>query len=157
MNKAQDFFINDPDYSVFRLQPEQIEALQRFFEQCADFAQLVEGESVSPTVARDTFRAVPEGKSLRDKFLYGLQNRKGAIVGLLEGMRDYPDDTTWWIGLLLLAPETRGHGLGRKIIEAFSEYVHANQGTAIMLGVVEENRAAYRFWQGLGFELVRQT
>jgi hypothetical protein len=26
-----------------------------------------------------------------------------------------------------------------------------------MLGVVEENRAAYRFWQQLGFDLVRQT
>jgi ribosomal protein S18 acetylase RimI-like enzyme len=26
-----------------------------------------------------------------------------------------------------------------------------------MLGVVEENRAAYQFWQKLGFELVRKT
>jgi ribosomal protein S18 acetylase RimI-like enzyme len=31
------------------------------------------------------------------------------------------------------------------------------QGTSIMLGVVEENQEAYRFWQQLGFELVRQT
>ena len=28
---------------------------------------------------------------------------------------------------------------------------------SIMLGVVEENKAAYRFWQQLGFELVRTT
>ena len=157
MTRKQVFSINDPEYSVCKLLPQQVEALQRLFEQCADFTELVEGESVSPTAAQDIFRAAPEGKSLRDKFLYGLQDRQGVFVGLLEGMRHYPDDTTWWIGLLLLAPETRGHGLGRKIIQAFSEYVHANQGTAIMLGVVEENRAAYRFWQGLGFELVRQT
>jgi ribosomal protein S18 acetylase RimI-like enzyme len=26
-----------------------------------------------------------------------------------------------------------------------------------MLGVVEENQAAYEFWQRLGFEFVRQT
>ena len=157
MEKAQVFSINDPDYSICRLQPEQVDALQKLFEQCADFTQLVEGEDVSPDAGEEIFRSAPEGRSLRDKFLYGVQDRQGAIAGVLEGMRHYPDDVTWWIGLLLLAPETRGHGLGRKIIEAFSEYVHANQGAAIMLGVVEQNRAAYRFWQELGFELVRQT
>ena len=157
MEKAQVFSINDPDYSICRLQPEQVDALQKLFEQCADFTQLVEGEDVSPDAGADIFRSAPEGRSLRDKFLYGILYREGALAGVLEGMRHYPDDATWWIGLLLLAPETRGHGLGRKIIEAFSEYVYANQGAAIMLGVVEQNRAAYRFWQGLGFEVVRQT
>ena len=72
-------------------------------------------------------------------------------------MRNYPVDTTWWIGLLLLAPETRGQGLGRKVIDGFTEYVRLEKGRAIMLGVVEENRAAYRFWQQMGFELVSQT
>lgn len=151
------FSLIDSDYFVCGLRPEHTEPLQRLFEQCADFTQMVEGESVSPTAARDIFRAALEGRSLRDKFLYGLQDRKGAFVGLLEGMRHYPDNTIRWIGLQLLAPEARGHGLGRKIIDAFSEYVKLNQGTAIMLGVVEENQAAYRFWHNLGFELVRQT
>jgi len=32
-----------------------------------------------------------------------------------------------------------------------------SHGAAIMLGVVEENQAAYDFWQRLGFELVRKT
>jgi ribosomal protein S18 acetylase RimI-like enzyme len=94
---------------------------------------------------------------LRDKFLYGFLDRDDAIIGVLEGLRDYPDDAVWWVGLLLLAPEARGYGVGRKIMEAFSEYVRLEKGTGIMLGVVEENQAAYRFWQGLGFELVRQT
>jgi len=84
-------------------------------------------------------------------------NRKGDIVGVLEGIRHYPDETTWWIGLLMLAPEVRGRGLGRKLVQGFSEYVRLEQGTSMMLGVVEENRSAYRFWQQVGFELVRQT
>jgi len=157
MKDEQVFPIDDSDHFVCRLQSEHAKPLQRLFEQCADFALLVEGESVSPTAAKDIFQSVPKGKSLSDKFIYGLMDRQGAIVGVLEGIRHYPDEATWWVGLLLLAPEVRGHGLGRKIMEAFSEYVHANQGTAIMLGVVEENQAAYRFWQCLGYELVRQT
>jgi GNAT superfamily N-acetyltransferase len=72
-------------------------------------------------------------------------DRNGDLVGLLEGMRHYPDETAWWIGLFLLAPAVRGHGLGRKLIESFSDYVCSRQGLMIMLGVVEENHDAYRF------------
>ena len=32
----------------------------------------------------------PPGKSLADKFVFGLINRRGAVVGVLEGMRNYP-------------------------------------------------------------------
>ncbi len=157
MNIAQIFPIVDPDFSVCSLQPAQTETLQKLFAQCADFTRLVEGEEVNPNAAREILRSVPAGRLLRDKFLYGFLDRDEAIIGVLEGLRDYPDDAIWWVGLLLLAPEARGHGVGRKIMEAFSEYVLMEKGTAIMLGVVEENQAAYRFWQGLGFELVRQT
>ena len=157
MKDAPVFSLIDSDYFVCRLRPDHTEPLQRLFEQCADFTLLVEGEEVNPNAAQEIFRSVPAGRSLCDKFLYGFLDRNGAIVGVLEGIQHYPDDSTWWIGLLLLAPEARGNGLGRKIIDAFSAYVKLNQGTAIMLGVVEENQAAYRFWQNLGFELVRQT
>jgi len=157
INEARVFSLNDPGYFVCRLLPEQAESLQRLFKQCADFALLVEGQSVSPDAAQEIFRSVPAGKSLGDKFLYGLLNCKGAIIAVLEGIRHYPDKATWWVGLLLLAPETRRHGLGRKIMDAFLEYVPLEKGTAIMLGVVEENQAAYRFWQQMEFELVSQT
>ncbi len=157
MTDAQVFHLDDSDYIVCRLQPEHTEPLQRLFDQCADYAMIVDGEGVSPTAAQEIFQSVPVGRSFSDKFLYGLLDRKEDIVGVLEGIRHYPNDTTWWIGLLMLAPEVRGHGLGRKLIQGFSDYMRSEQGTSIMLGVVEENQEAYRFWQQLGFELVRQT
>ena len=157
MMNVQAFPFNDPDYSICSLRPEQTEALQRLFEQCADYAMVVEGEDVSPSAAQEIFQSVPAGRSPSDKFLYGLLDQTGNIVGMLEGIRHYPDDTTWWIGLLMLAPGVRGRGLGQKIMQAFSEYVRSEQGTSIMLGVVEDNREAYRFWLHLGFDLVRQT
>ena len=157
MADAQVFQINAPDYSVCPLRLEHTGSLQRLFDQCADFAMIVEGEGVSPDAAQDIFQSVPPGRSLSDKFLYGLLDRNGEIVGVLEGIRHYPDDPTWWVGLLMLSPTVRGHGLGRKVMDAFSDYVRSNQGTSIMLGVVEDNHAAYSFWQQLGFELVRQT
>jgi len=151
------FQIDDPHYHVGKLEPEHSALLQKLFDRCADYAMIVEGEGVSPTAAQEIFQAVPPGRSLSDKFMVGLWDRGGDIVGLLEGMRHYPDETTWWIGLLMLAPEVRGRGLGRKLVQSFCEYVRTEHGTSMMLGVVEENQSAYRFWQGLGFELVRQT
>jgi ribosomal protein S18 acetylase RimI-like enzyme len=157
MTDRQVFHMDDTDYSICELQPEHTESLQRFFEQCADYVMIVEGEGVSPSAAQETFEDVPPGRSLSDKFVYGLLDQHGNIVGVLEGMRHYPDEATWWIGLFLLSPEIRGHGLGRRVIEGFLDYVRSEQVNSIMLGVVEENRAAYDFWQRLGFEFARKT
>ena len=38
-----------------------------------------------------------------------------------------------------------------------SKYVETHGGTSIMLGVVEDNRAAYNFWQRSGFALQSKT
>lgn len=157
MTAIQAFQIDDAEYHISELDPDRIMPLQELFEQCADYAMIVEGEPVSPTAAQEAFVSVPPGRSLSDKFLFGVVDRNGGLVGMLEGMRHYPDETTWWIGLLLLAPAVRGHGLGQKLIEGFSDYVCSRQGLAVMLGVVEENRAAYSFWQQVGFEFVRET
>jgi ribosomal protein S18 acetylase RimI-like enzyme len=158
MTDTSVFHIEDPDYSVRELRcPEDMESLQKLFEQCADYAMVTEGQGVSPSAAQGTFEEAPPGRSLDDKFVYGLLDRCGNIRGVLEGMRYYPNEETWWIGLFMLSPDVRGHGLGRRVIENFSTYVHKNHGVSIMLGVVEENRAAYDFWQRLGFEFVRKT
>ena len=152
------FHIENPDYSVRELHhPEDTDSLQRLFEQCADYVMIVEGQEVPSSTAQEIFEDMPPGRSLDDKFVYGLLDRSENILGVLEGMRHYPDAATWWIGLFMLSPDVRGHGLGRRVVESFSDYVCQSHGTAIMLGVVEENQAAYDFWQRLGFEFVRKT
>ncbi len=157
VSEVQDLHISDPDYAVRKLQSVDAEALQALCERCADFVMLVEGQDVSPDGAEELFQDLPPGRSIADKFLYGVFDRSGRMDGVLEGCRNYPDEGTWWIGLLMFAPEARGRGLGRMVVESFAEHVRAEHGPAIMLGVVEDNQAAYDFWQRLGFEVVRTT
>jgi ribosomal protein S18 acetylase RimI-like enzyme len=157
MDSIAAFEIDLLSYSVHRLQPEDAELLQGLFEKCQDYTLLVEGQAVSPTAALDEFQAVPPGKPLSDKFIFGLCGEQGEIVGVLEGICRYPDSTTWWIGLLMLAPEVRGRGVGRQLLQGFSEHVFSNGGKDIMLGVVEDNERACRFWQQMGFTVVRKT
>jgi len=88
------------NYALRSLQPEDAETLQRLFDQCSDYSLIVEGEPSSPTAAQELFQAAPPGRSLADKFVFGLIDRRDEIVGVLEGMRHYPEEHIWWIGLL---------------------------------------------------------
>jgi len=76
---------------------------------------------------------------------------------LLEGTRNYPTESVWWIALFILNPTARGKGLGHAVINNFINYVRVNDGKTIMLGVVEDNKSALLFWKKQGFNKIRQT
>ena len=151
------FNIDLVDYSVRPLSREDGEALRQMFEACEDYFLVVEGQAPPPGAAIEAFDAMPPGRSIEDKFIFGIFDVRAHLVGVLEGMRQYPDETTWWIGLLLLAPNARNRGLGEIIIRRFKSYVQRNGGRAIALGVVADNERALGFWRKLGFMVVRQT
>lgn len=154
---TQPLDIADERFTIQHLLPKHTQSLQCLFERCADFIELVDGQAVSPDAARELFQSVPPGRSSSEKILLGILDEGGGLVGVLDGMPCYPDETTWWIGLLMLAPEARSRGLGRKVTNAFCEYAARNGATSIMLGVVEENQRAFHFWEQQGFALVRAT
>jgi ribosomal protein S18 acetylase RimI-like enzyme len=157
MNIGTDFEPGLEGYTVQRLTIGEIEAVQSLFDQCLDFMLLVDGHAADLQSTEEDFRFVPPGKAPEDKCVYGIYDPQNALVGLLDTLRSYPEEGTWWIGLLLLAPQVRSQRLGRKLVEAFAKYVRVCGGRAIMLGVVEENVRAYQFWSQMGFEFVRQT
>ena len=151
------FDIGHPAYSVRRLSFEDIGAIQGLFEKSLDYMLVVDGHAADPDAVAEEFQSVPPGKLYEDKFVLGIANWQGDLVGLLDTVRWYPAETTWWIDTLLLVPEARSQGLGQIVVQAFAEYVRANGCQAIMLGVVTENQRAFQFWKRMGFELARQT
>jgi len=151
------FNINLQGYSVHRLLFEDVKAIQALFEQCLDYMLLVDGHPAEPNGVEEDFLSVPSGKSYDDKFVFGIMNQQFDMIGVLETLRWYPDEKTWWIGLLLFTPETRSQGIGQKVLRGFVEYVRQSGAQEIMLGVVEENILAYKFWKKMGFEFVRKT
>lgn len=74
-----------------------------------------------------------------------------AVLDVLDG---YPDRTTWYLGLIFLAPAARGAGLGTELIEALCAHVVAHGGTALRLAVMLVNPAARRLYDRLGFQYV---
>jgi GNAT superfamily N-acetyltransferase len=156
MKRETVFDIRLPNYSTHRLMQEDVPTLQKLYEACQDYMLMVDDHPAGKNAAEEDFRNVPAGKSADDKFIFGIVNPKNDLIGVLDALRGYPDETTWWIGLLLFLPGIRSQGIGEKVVEGFIEYVKAAGGKAIMLGVVSENEPAYRFWSRMGFEFVHQ-
>ena len=157
MHTGLTFDLGFPGYTVRSLTPADAPAIQRLYEQCLDYCLMVDGHPPSPSAAIEEFSSAPPGKSLADKFLFGIVGPLGELAGLLDCVRGYPDETTWWIGLLLFAPEARAHGLGSATVRGFANYAQAHGAQALMLGVVDENTRAYAFWMRQGFEPARTT
>ncbi len=151
------FYVDDQDYSVHLLTYEDVKAIQTLYEKCEDYMLLVDGHPAGENAAEEEFHDLPPGRSADDKFMFGIVSPLNELIGLLDVMRWYPDEVTWWIGLLLLVPEIRSQRVGEKVLKGFTEYVKANGGQAIMLGVVEDNERAYQFWSKMGFAFIRET
>lgn len=148
---------NRPNYFVKLLKPEDAVVLQKLYEKCTDFALLTEGQPPLSTAVYDEFEIVPDGKTKQDKYILGLFNLQNNLIGMIESIRDYPDDQTWWLGLMMLIPEQRGQGLGSEFYKLFENWVAAQSAKQVSLLVIEDNKLGLRFWRSLGFEVVRKT
>jgi GNAT superfamily N-acetyltransferase len=151
------FNIDVQDYSVHQLMREDVKAIQLLYEKCLDFLLLVDGHPPGKNAAEEEFQNIPPGRSEDDKFIFGIVDPLNELIGVLDVISCYPNEATWWIGLLLLVPNFRSQDIGKKVIKGFIEYVKVSGGKAIMLGVVEENEHAFRFWSKMGFEFIRET
>ena len=70
------FEIGVENYSIHRLLPEDSGPIQVLFENCLDFMLLVDGRPAGNNAAEETFQDLPPGKSLQDKFVFGIIDQK---------------------------------------------------------------------------------
>jgi GNAT superfamily N-acetyltransferase len=136
---------------IARLGPADIPQIQRLFERCTDFFELVEGAPPGPDDAANELNSVAPGKTIDDTFNFGVfdGDRLVAFAGLA---RDFPKPSEWWLGLLVIDPAERGRGLGARIHQELVDWIAAQSGTTLWLAVQTNNEAAERFWRRMGFE-----
>lgn len=144
------------DYRVAYLQNGDLPALQDLLERCGDYIELTSGSPPSPAGAENILTDRPAGKDLEAKFVIGVSLAKGALIAVVDMVRDYPGEGDWWLGLLLVDPHSRSQGLGRSLYTACENWACAIGGSNMLLGVFEANPRAYRFCQSLGFEMLEK-
>ena len=151
----------DPSERVFeltgcfgvRLDEARKAELERLYESCREYFELVTGAPPAPDEVDALLRTVPRGRSREDKFVIGFFDAPEHLVGVLDVIRDYPREREWYVGLLLFGPATRGRGLGERVYRRLEEWVLAQGGRALHLIVQQTNPGALRFWERMGFEV----
>jgi len=155
MNKPKTLFTFDK-LSARLIKPEDLGVIQTLLEACDDFSILVTGNPYEPNAAKDLLLGCPSGIGLENKYVIGFFDQKGMLVGLLDAIRGYPKPEVWFIGLLLFLPDERNIGLGEKAMKYFEDWILSQGAIEVRLGVVENNKAAIRFWEKLGFNLLEK-
>ncbi|BDU74188.1 GNAT family N-acetyltransferase [Mesoterricola silvestris] len=62
-----------------------------------------------------------------------------------------PEGIRWYLGLLAVAPDCQGRGLGRKMVEEAGELCRAEGGRFLDITVVSLRKELFPFYEGLGF------
>lgn len=143
-------------YVVARLGSDDAPAVQDLYARCSDYHVLEEGIPTRPGAAEHLLTALPPGKQPADKYVLGIYAPEGALVGVLDLIRDFPGRNEWWLGLLMLDPGARASGLGKRLYRGTTRAITGLGGTAVHLGVLEQNAAAERFWRRQGFQELRR-
>ena len=129
--------------------------LQRVHDESADFLQLISGLAPGADDVEGFFKNLPPGKAYEDKFslgIYAAERDGERLIGCADLVRGFPDPATAYIGLLLLEPAARGHGLGAEAFAALEAQVRSWSGMHSMrLGVVATTPVAQAFWTRMGF------
>jgi GNAT superfamily N-acetyltransferase len=136
-----------PGFDVRPLIDSDVPALERLFDEDAEYFE-INGRRFS---VDEMCAALPPGRTFDDKFTYVLE-RDGEVEGLIDVVRGFPEPHVWYLGFVFLSLRVRGGGTGRRCLHALYEWVRAQGGTVIRLGVVEPNLKARHLYATEGFE-----
>jgi ribosomal protein S18 acetylase RimI-like enzyme len=128
---------------------EGIRSLQALLEADASTWTLLEGSPPRPDEAQQMIGDRPPGVTSERKYVWIWGS--DAVIDIVEG---YPDASTWYLGLIFIAPNARNTGLGAHLMREVAGYVRAHGGTALRLAVVTTNIGARRLYDRLGFAFV---
>ena len=137
-------------HSVERMTREDVAETQLFLERCSEFFERFEGGPPPKDVAERELTERPAGYPAEDHFVF-LVRDGGAIVALLNVLRNFPRERQWWIGFQIVDPALRGRGLGARLFAAAEEWMVGQGAERIQLAVAEGNSGSERFWGRMGF------
>lgn len=135
-------------YQVTRLGEQDIMAV---FQLCRNNPQYYQycPPAVSPEGIKADMCALPEGKSIEDKFYLGFWD-EDELAAVMDLILEYPDEKTAYIGFFMMNADMQGKGIGSKIIEEVCNCL-GEQFSFVRLGYVKGNKQSEGFWIKNGF------
>lgn len=141
-------------YETRLLAPPDLATLQYLFELAADYFEIATGAPAAPDEAARAFVGGPATKTVDDKRVIGIFTEDGVLVGVLDAIVDFPHPGTWTMGMLLLAPDHRGAGLGSTVLDAYEAWARRSGARAFRTAVVTHHERGLRFLERAGYQRV---
>jgi GNAT superfamily N-acetyltransferase len=125
-------------------------AVHHLFDRAADYIDLETGESPSDAHVAEFFAPAPFVTDPADTLKLGLFSggRLDAIADLAFG---FPQREDAFIGLLLIAADRRGQGLGHLFVDHIADVARARHAPRLFVAVLEANPKGQAFWAREGF------
>ena len=145
------------EYRIKQLCRNDISDLQGLCEKCSDYYILDQGTVANEDAARKILDALPPDKTLDDQYNLGIYDSDNNLLGIVNIIDSYPENGSWMLGLILIDPSKRNIGLGRYFHQEIINFAKTADGKKIIIGVLEDNQIALRFWKSIGYKLVKET
>lgn len=140
---------------TFRRLTNEYDQLLALFERAPAYFQLAEGRPPCLEDARQLLEETPPGTPGEQKFVWGLD--QDGLQGCLDLVRGYPDAEAAFLGLLLVAQDRRGLGIGAKAVAFARQQAVAWGCRRLRLGVLQDNDDGLAFWAHQGFHLTGES
>lgn len=140
------------DVHVVALRPEEAADVQALAEECAQYFLETFGRAPAADEGPSLFTELPPGAKYADKAVAGARDRDGRLVAVADIVRDWPDEETWTIGLVLVVPDMRRLGIGSAIVEGIALEARRAGASRLRLAVYVDRLEAVSFWEHHRFE-----
>ena len=129
---------------------DDLRAIQTLFEACKDYFILMTGGSVTSASAHSLYIQLPEGKSYKDKHIFGFYE-DSELMGVIDAILNYPDDRTLTLGLFLVDPKYKVIGM-KNAYKLLERWCMDQKVSKIRISAYEILEDEMKFWQEMGFQ-----
>jgi len=84
-----------------------------------------------------------------ESYLIFLENK---YIGIIDFLKNNPNDNCPWIGLLMIHGEHHSKGYGKLAYNLFEEKLKQQDLNKVRIGILRENTGAKKYWTSLGFK-----
>lgn len=148
--------ILDDEYLIKPITSSNREEIKDLYDLCSDYHIMCSGKNATYEDIDSIFE-YNDKKTSDDSLTLGIYNKDDLLIGMVDLFKNYPDDKTWMIGLLLLSPNERNKKLGEIVHEEVKKYALTQGADTFRIGVLEQNIRGLKFWKSLEYKQVKST
>lgn len=126
-------------------------------QRARDYVLMEAGREPDAIWVTGFFNDIPPGRTKEDVLMFGIEQPDGRLDGLLGMAPGYETQTEWYIGLMLIAEDARGKGIGTTALREIISLAKSSGAETLKLAVFTQNPNALRFWQRHGFVHLRDA